>query len=76
MRNFQDTFGTGKESFTSDFSICIAVPLRACNLLKPESITDWFTMKIHKLYSFNNPAKELYIHFIPNVGSNRLSDTI
>ena len=61
MRRFQDTFGTG---------------IRTCNLLQPESIDDWFTMKMHKLYSFTNSAKELYIHFIPNVGSNRLSDTI
>ena len=27
MRNFQDTYQTGKRSFTSAFSICMTVPL-------------------------------------------------
>ena len=27
MRNFQDTFETGKQSFTSSFSVCMTVDL-------------------------------------------------
>ena len=33
MRNFQDTFKTRKQSFTSVFSICMTVPLNSDNLL-------------------------------------------
>ena len=28
MQNFQDTFETRKQSFLSDFSICMTVPLK------------------------------------------------
>ena len=37
MRNFQDTFETGKRSFISAFSICMTVPLK--NVIKSFEMT-------------------------------------